>query len=84
MLVIDASDARKEFSRIVNTASFGDERIIIKKNGKEVVALVSYADLELLDYLESRIDIEEAKQALAELKAEGGTTLDQLKDELGI
>lgn len=64
MRQINASEARAKFADLVNSAAFGDERIIITRSGKEVVALVPFADLQLLDFLESRIDVEEAKKEI--------------------
>jgi len=49
-----------------------------------VAAVVSVADLELLQQIERLLDIERANKALAEAKAGRIKTLEQLKKELGL
>ena len=42
------------------------ERIVLECDGKPVAALVSVEDVQLLEDLEHRTDLEEAREALAE------------------
>jgi PHD/YefM family antitoxin component YafN of YafNO toxin-antitoxin module len=49
------------------------ERIAVRRHGKTAAALVSADDLELLERLEDRIDLEEARASLRE--AEKGRTV---------
>ena len=60
---------------------FGGERICIEKNNKAAVAIVSAEDLEMIEALEDKIDIEEAKKALKKGKF---ITLEALKKQLGV
>lgn len=78
-----ASEARNNFADVVNEAAYGLVRVVINKQGKKIVAVVPYSDLELLEFLETRIDIEEAKQALEESKTQDMDTLQNLKAALG-
>ena len=77
-----ASEARDKFSEVVSAAAFGDERVVISKSGKNIVAVVPFSELELLEFLETRIDLDEAKAALQEMKAKGGISFEKLKAEL--
>ena len=63
---ISTADARKHFADIVNKVAYGNEPIVLTRRGQEVAALVSMEELELLQQIEDRIDIEDAKKALAE------------------
>lgn len=63
---ISTADARKNFADIVNKVAYGDERVILTRRGQSVAALVSIAELELLQKIEERMDIEDAKKALSE------------------
>lgn len=63
---ISTADARKHFADIVNKVAYGKEPIVLTRRGKEVAALVSIDELELLQQIEDYIDIEDAKKALAE------------------
>jgi len=75
--------ARDRFSEVINEAAFGDERVVLTRHGKKIAALVPLSDLELLTELERLIDVEEARKALAEGKAEHLTSLEDLKKEFG-
>ncbi len=63
---ITTADARKNFADIVNKVAYGKEPIVLTRRGKEVAALVSMDELELLQQIEDYIDIEDAKRALEE------------------
>lgn len=63
---VSTADARKNFADIVNKVAYGKEPIVLTRRGQDVAALVSMAELELLQQIEDYIDIEDAKQALAE------------------
>ncbi|GBE12427.1 phd_YefM [bacterium BMS3Bbin14] len=63
---ISTADARKNFADIVNKVAYGKEPIVLTRRGQKIAALVSIDELELLQQLEDRMDIEDAKKALAE------------------
>ena len=63
---ISTADARKHFADLVNKVAYGNEPIVLTRRGQEVAALVSMEELELLQQIEDRIGIEDAKKALAE------------------
>ena len=63
---VSTADARKNFADIVNKVAYGKESIVLTRRGQDVAALVSIDELELLQQIEDHIDIEDAKQALAE------------------
>jgi prevent-host-death family protein len=63
---LTASTVRQNFSDIVNRAAYGGERIIVHRRKKPVAAVVPIEDLEFLEEVEDRIDIEEARKRLHE------------------
>jgi prevent-host-death family protein len=73
--------ARRDFTNIAERVMYGDERICIEKNNKPAVAVVPVEDVELLEALEDKIDLEEALKAL---KKPGVISLKALKKQLGI
>ena len=73
--------ARDRLSELVNQVAYGKERVTITRRGKALAVLVPIEDMELLQALENKIDLEEARTALAEPGE--NITLDQLKAELG-
>jgi prevent-host-death family protein len=76
--------ARAQFSEIVNRAAFGKERVTLTRRGKEIVAVVPIEDMKLLEALEDKIDLEEARAALAGATKKGTISWEKLKSELGI
>ena len=81
---IDTSVARDGLSDTLNRVSYGKERIVIKRHGKEVAALVPMEDLEFLEELEDRLDLEEAREALLEAGEKGTLPWKMVKKDLGL
>jgi len=63
---INASAVREDFAEILNQVAYAGERIILHRRGKNVAAIVSIADLQLLQDLEDRLDNAAADAALSE------------------
>lgn len=84
MKQVSTVEARAQFSEIINRAAFGKERVTLTRRGKEIVAVVPIEDMKLLEALEDKIDLEEARAALAEAKKKGTVSWDKIKAELGI
>jgi len=81
---VAASRIREEISDTLNRVSYRRERVVIERYGKPIAAVVPIEDLELLERLEDRLDIEEAKAALAEAAETGTTPWEEFKAELGL
>jgi PHD/YefM family antitoxin component YafN of YafNO toxin-antitoxin module len=66
--------------------SYGGERIVLGRHGRDVAALISVEDLKLFDKLleeyEDRIDIEAARESLAE--SDERIPYEQVRRELGL
>lgn len=63
---LPASEARKNFSEILNRVSVRGDRVVMERHGKSIAAMISMEDLALLEALEDRFDVEGARAALAE------------------
>ena len=63
---ISTAKARNNFSDVVNRAGYGKERVILTRRGKPIAAVVPIEDVEFLEELEDRADLEAAREALAE------------------
>ncbi|HEG43351.1 MAG TPA: type II toxin-antitoxin system prevent-host-death family antitoxin [Phycisphaerales bacterium] len=81
MTVFSMTDARHEFTKIANQVMIAGERIFVSKNNTPAFAVVPISDVELLEALENKIDLEEA---LTALKEPGTTSLENLKKQLGM
>lgn len=81
MTKVSMTKARQDFTDIANRVMYGDERICIEKNNKPLVAVVPIEDVEILEALEDKIDVEAAKAALKKGKF---IDLKTLAKQLGI
>jgi len=66
MTTIPISDARSQLADLGNRVSLRGERIIIERKGKGLFAFVPLEDLELLERLEDKVDLETIRQRLEE------------------
>jgi prevent-host-death family protein len=58
--------ARQNLTDIVNQVAYTKERIAIGRRNKDLAVLVPLEDAELLEHLEDREDVREARKALKE------------------
>ncbi len=79
-----ASKVRQDFSDTLNRVAYARERVILHRRGKDVAAVVPIEDLRLLEALEDRMDLEDARAALAEARKKGSKPLRALIKELGV
>lgn len=70
---------RGNMADTMNRVAYGGERIILARDGKPTVALVSISDLKLLEELENRADL---KAALKARKEKGGIPLEEIEARL--
>jgi len=84
MTTLSMTEAQENFSELLRRVAADKERIVLTRAGEELVAVVPIEDLALVEALEDRADIEEARKALHEAQDKGTTTLADLKVELGL
>src|SRR4030081_2565293 len=77
---LTASEARQNFSNILNRAAFGRERVLVHRGKKPVAAIMPVEDYKFLEELEDRIDVEEARKRLSEPT----TPWSKIKKDLGL
>ena len=81
MTRLAASKARESFSDTLNRVAYRKERIVLRRRGKEIAAVVPIEDLAFLEELEDRFDLEAARKAL---KEKGSIPWNKLKAQLGL
>lgn len=79
---LPASEAREKFSEVLNEVSFGRQRLVLQRHGKDLVAIIPIEDLALLEELEDRADLLAAREALAEKGPR--VSWSQVKSEMGV
>ena len=79
MTRVTATELRVAISDLLDRVARHGERVVVERYGKRVAALVSPEDLELLEAIENRMDIEAAREALRE---PGRRSWDEVRAEL--
>ena len=81
-IMISTAEARKSLADLVNKVAYGRESIILTRRGEKIAAMVSVEEFEFLQQIEDLIDIEDARNALAE--PGGNIPASELWAKLGI
>ena len=81
MTKVAATKLRITISGLLDRVVHHGERVAVERYGKPVAALVSPEDLELLEAIENRMDLEAARKALRE---PGRRSWDEVKAELAL
>ena len=86
MTRLAASRAREDFSETLNRVAYGGERIVLRRRGRDLAAIVPMEDLALIEKIEDATDVREARKALARMKRTGKNpvTLEKLKRDMGL
>lgn len=84
MTSVAVAKARDTFSEIINVVAYARERVVLTRRGKKLVAVVPVDDLELLERLEDKMDLEEALIALKKSEKEGVVSWRKIKKDLGL
>ena len=86
MTKLAASQARDTFSDTLNRVAYRGERIVLRRRGKDLAAIVPIEDLKLIQRVEDEIDLREAKKALAEMKRKGLKPMayERVRERLGL
>jgi len=79
-----ATQLRGDLTETINRVAYGGERVILERHGREMAAIVSMEDLALLEAMENKLDIEEARAALAEAREMGTRSLAEFEAEMGL
>ncbi len=77
---IPISEAREILAELGNRAALRGERFMIERRGKNLFALVSVEDMELLERLEDEMDLEAVKERMQE----SSVSLSEVKKTLGL
>jgi prevent-host-death family protein len=80
METISISDAREHLADLGNRVSLRGERLVVERRGKDLFALVSVEDLELLERLEDKLDLDAIRAA----KDEPAKPWAQVKKGMGL
>ena len=82
MLSVAMKDARGELADLLNKVAYAHERVAITRHRKNVAYLVSEEDMQLIQFIEDKIDRAKAIEAMNE----GGDNIafDDLMKDVGL
>lgn len=84
MGALGVAELRKGFADAIGRVQHGKERMIITRRDEPVAALVPADDAALLQKLEDHLDSLDALEAVADYESAGGTSLRELREDLGL
>lgn len=79
---VSFSEARTHLADIANEVAYAGRRAVVTRRGEKLVAIVSIEDLETLEAIESKIDLDDARKALADVKKNGLISWEEIKRDL--
>ncbi|MBN1554211.1 MAG: type II toxin-antitoxin system prevent-host-death family antitoxin [Phycisphaerae bacterium] len=80
MTTLPISEARERLADLGNRVALLGERVVVERRGKNLFALVSVEDLELLERLEDKLDLDAIRAA----KKESSKPWSEVKKALGL
>lgn len=88
MTHLTASEARNDFADVLNRVAYGGERIVLRRRGKDIAAIIPMEELALLEKIiqegEDRADLKEIRKARREIARQGTVPWEQVKKKLGL
>ncbi|HVY52891.1 MAG TPA: type II toxin-antitoxin system prevent-host-death family antitoxin [Gammaproteobacteria bacterium] len=82
-MTVTAADAQDKLPDLLNQVVHYKEHIVLTRRGKDIAAIISIEDLQLLLQLKNKTDLEEAMDALKEAREQGSMPIENVKEELG-
>ncbi len=79
---VSIAEARDNLSDLYNRVAYGDERIVLTRHGKALVAMVPIEDLEALERFQDYLDAQSADEAWEEYQREGGVPIEVVRQRL--
>lgn len=79
---LSVAELREQLAETLNEVRYTKMRQLVTKHGRKVAALVSVEDLRLLEMLEDIVDVQMARERLANLESDGTVSWEALQKEL--
>lgn len=80
---ISTTEARKDFSAIVNRTAYGEERFFLTRYGDNVACLISVEEARVLELLEEHMDLDDLLPTLERAQSGESTPWRDLKQLFG-
>ncbi|TKB91173.1 MAG: type II toxin-antitoxin system Phd/YefM family antitoxin [Nitrospira sp.] len=80
----NSAEAKKQLGQILARTARTKCRVMVTSRGKDMAADVPIEDVQLLEEIEDRLDLDEARVVLASVKREGTVAWKKIKRDLGL
>ncbi len=84
MTRVNTAEAKKNLGRILHRTALTKRRVVVTSRGKDLAAVVPIEDMKLLEDIEDRLDLDDARKALAHAEREGTVAWEKIKRDLGL
>jgi prevent-host-death family protein len=84
MTRVNSAEAKKQLGQILARTARTKRRVMVTSRGKDMAAVVPIEDVQLLEEIEDRLDLDEARAVLASVKREGTVAWKKIKRDLGL
>ena len=81
---VSSREAKNRFGQIAGMVGFAKDRIIITRNGRDFMALISIEDLRLLETLEDFYEAQLVERVRESIKRDGTVSHEGVAKELGL
>ena len=84
MTRVNSAEVKKQLGQILARTARTKRRVMVTSRGKDVAAVVPIEDVRLLEEIEDRLDLDDARAALTSVKREGTVAWKKIKRDLGL
>ena len=78
------ANARNAFSDLCNRVAYANDRVLITRHGKPIMAMIPVSSYELLEKIERLLDRQSADEAIAGIDEHGAISMEEFKKRLGV
>lgn len=82
--LLNAAEVKEQFTDLINHISQHKERVIVTRRGKELAAIIPIEDLYFLQQTHDHRLLNEALDALTEVRQQGSISFDHFKTKAGL
>lgn len=82
--ILSAAEVKEQFTDLMNHVNHHKERVIVTRRGKEVAAIIPIEDLYFLQQTHDHRLLNEALDALTEVRQQGSIPLETFKAKVGV
>jgi len=81
---VTATEIRETIADTINRVAFSKERVILRRHGRDVAAVVPVEDLQFLEKMREDKDLSDTLMALVDAREKGTVSWDKIKSDLGL